>query len=417
MRSSFILVLVFFCDYLFCQSSSAYIDCNLQPETEPHYGFIRYDLNRFELIGNNPAYQKLYAKFDTLLKTGRNQIRIVHFGGSHIQADIYTHRIRQEMQSFYPGVLGSRGFFFPLKIARTNGPSNLSITYTGEWITGKNTRPDSSLSMGVSGITSALVTDTGSIRVIASYDSLNRYDFNQVRIFCNARSLNDIPLLLHCSSFTITLDTVERYVQYDLSDYEDTLSMVIHRQHTVSPFELYGISLENNDPGVIYNAIGVNGAMLRSYLSCNLFSRQLSVLDPDWVILSIGTNEGNTNNFDEADYRAAYLMMLDSVKKAAPEAAILLTVPNDCYFRKRYINHNTARIREIILEIANTYGYGVWDFYSIMGGLNSAKSWFDEGLMKNDHIHFTKPGYLLKGDLFFYAFLNSWNEVEVTSDE
>ena len=92
------------------------------PLNFPIISFIHYQSNQFELIQDNPDYHELFAKFDTLIRTGINQIKIVHIGGSHIQADIYTHRIRQELQSFYPGVLGSRGFFFPYTIAQTNSP-------------------------------------------------------------------------------------------------------------------------------------------------------------------------------------------------------------------------------------------------------------------------------------------------------
>ncbi|MBN2812684.1 MAG: hypothetical protein JXQ80_01335, partial [Bacteroidales bacterium] len=148
----------------------------------------------------------------------------------------------------------------------------------------------------------------------------------------------------------------------------------------------------------------------KSYLRCDLFGQQLKVLEPDWVIVSIGTNEGNTRSFNGEAYRKAYVQFIDSIKKAAPGAAILLTVPNDSYLFKRYVNHNTACIREIIYDIARATGCGVYDFYTVMGGLNSATAWYNSGLMSKDHIHFNKPGYLLKGDLFFSAFLSSWGE-------
>jgi hypothetical protein len=45
-----------------------------------------------------------------------------------------------------------------------------------------------------------------------------------------------------------------------------------------------------------------------------------------------------------------------------------------------------------------------------MGGLNSAKEWYNSGLMNKDHIHFNKPGYILKGDLFYTAFMNGWQD-------
>lgn len=377
----------------------------------PVYPFIQYDLNHFNLVHDNPAYKTLYSKFDTFLLEGRKKINIVHIGGSHIQADIYTHRIRQEMQTFFPGILGSRGFFFPYKIARTNNPSNLWIAYTGEWLTCKNTQPELTATLGLSGLTSQLRSDTGTIKVVARFDSLFHYDFNRIRVYCN--SLNDscLPAIYPQKLIKkVTIDPSASFVQYDLTGYIDTLNLTVCRGDSVNPFALYGIALENDDPGITYNTIGVNGAMLKSYLQCSLFSGQLKSLEPDWIIISIGTNEGNTRNFDEAGYTQEYSRMIDLVKNAAPGAALLLTVPNDSYLNKRYVNNNTALIKKIIYELASRNGCGVWDFYSIMGGLNSAKQWYNNGLMAKDHIHFNKAGYLLKGELFFNAFLTTWND-------
>lgn len=408
MRNNFVLILILSLQTIAAQMPQV-------PFEIPAFSFIQYQSNQFELIHDNPDYINLFASFDTLVATGSNQIKIVHIGGSHIQADIYTHRIRQELQSFYPGMLGSRGFFFPYKIAQTNSPSNLWIQYTGEWLTCKNTQPEPLFVMGVSGITSELTSTEGSIKVVASFDTLQHYDFNRIRLFCNVTSTDDIPEIYPARLVKkSSVNPTGRYIQYDLTGYTDTLNLIIRQHDTLNTFQLYGISMETDDPGVIYTAIGVNGAMLKSYLRCGLFTNQLEALDPDWVIISIGTNEGNTRTFDGALYHNEYIRLLDSVELAVPDAAILLTVPNDSYLNKRYINHNTNLIREIILDIARQRGYGVWDFYTIMGGLNSAKSWYDSGLMNKDHIHFNKPGYYLKGDLFYAAFLRSWNDPSFT---
>ncbi len=377
----------------------------------PDYPFINYSSNHFELVHNNPNYLRLFAKFDSLIKWGNNQINVVHIGGSHIQADIYTHRMRQDLQSFYPGILGSRGFFFPCKIAKTNGPANLSIQYTGEWVTSKNTQTNPECTLGLSGMTSQLVSATGSLQIVARFDSTHVYDFNRLRIFCNISNIQKAPGIEPQDIVeTTVIDKAGAYIQYNLKGYLDTLHVSIWQDSTSVPFQLYGMSMENDDPGVIYNSIGVNGATLRSYLRCGLFNQQLKALKPDWIILSIGTNEGNTAQFNEASYREDYEKLLDSIRSVAPDAAILLTVPNDSYLRKRYVNPNTAKIRQIIFELARSGDYGVWDFYTIMGGLNSVKSWYSYGLMNADHIHFNKPGYLLKGDLFFDAFMNSWGD-------
>jgi lysophospholipase L1-like esterase len=376
----------------------------------PDLQFIRYDTNTFELVQNNPAYQELFARFDDMIRNGNKQIKIVHLGGSHIQADIYTHRIRQELQSFYPGIMGSRGFFFPHTLAHTNSPSNLRVTYTGEWETCKNTQSRPVYPIGLSGFTAALKNTKGSLTIVARYDTIQQYDFNRVRIFCNTQANGIIPALNPgLPVTTVEVNTQGGYIQYNLGIYADTLRIFITQPDSLpQPFQLYGISLENDDPGVVYNSIGVNGAMLTSYLRCGLFGQQLKALDPDWIIISIGTNEGNTRQFDEISYRTEYQKMLDSIRLVMPNAAILLTVPNDCYLLKRYANPNTARIRQIIFSLAQTNGCGVWDFYTIMGGFNSSMEWYNKGLMSKDHIHFNKTGYLLKGDLFFTAFLKSW---------
>jgi lysophospholipase L1-like esterase len=385
---------------------------SITPFDLPGYSFIRYKSNQFELVQDNPSYDDLFVKFDSLIRTGDNQIKIVHIGGSHIQADVYTHRIRQELQSFYPGFLGSRGFFFPYTVAHTNSPSNLWISYSGVWQTCKNTQAVPTFTLGLSGITSVLTSEAGSLKIVARYDSLRQYDFNRVKVFCNAAETGMIPDVNPGNPQNqVSVHKSGEYVQYDLTNYTDTLTMnIVQNDSTGKSFQLYGISLENDDPGVVYNAIGVNGAKLVSYLRCGLFVQQLKTLDPDWVIVSIGTNEGNTRNFDQDAYRIEYMKLLDSIRLAAPGSAILLTVPNDSYLFKRYINPNTARIREIIFEIARSYKCGVWDFYTIMGGLNSAMTWYNNGLMNKDHIHFNKPGYLLTGDLFYAAFLKSWDD-------
>jgi lysophospholipase L1-like esterase len=266
--------------------------------------------------------------------------------------------------------------------------------------------------MGLSGITAALVSPTGSLTLVARYDTLRRYDFNRIRIFCNAAESGIVPEVNpDCAISPPVIDPSGEFVEYQLNHYRDTLTIhVTQSDSALKPFQLYGISLENDDPGVIYNAIGVNGAKLESYLRCERFVPQLRALEPDWVIVSIGTNEGNTRHFDPGAYRSDYIRLIDSIRFAAPHAAILLTVPNDSYLFKRYVNPNTARIREIIFELAQTCHCGVWDFYTVMGGLNSAMAWYNQGLMNKDRIHFNRPGYLLKGDLFFSAFMKSWDD-------
>jgi lysophospholipase L1-like esterase len=104
--------------------------------------------------------------------------------------------------------------------------------------------------------------------------------------------------------------------------------------------------------------------------------------------------------------------MIQLVLNVNPKCAILLTVPNDCLFNKKYLNKNTERQREMIYQLAYKYEQAVWDFYGIMGELGSSKIWKDKGLMQADHVHFTSKGYHLKGALLIDAFLKYLSQFE-----
>jgi lysophospholipase L1-like esterase len=136
----------------------------------------------------------------------------------------------------------------------------------------------------------------------------------------------------------------------------------------------------------------------------------MAALSADLVILSLGTNDAYTRQFNPSFYRQNYDTLIRRIKSALPEAAILITVPNDSYLYRRYTNGNTEKVRALILDLAGEHSCGVWDFYGIMGGLNSIIVWQRFGLAKRDRIHFTRNGYMLKGDLFFNAFLKSYDD-------
>ena len=48
---------------------------------------------------------------------------------------------------------------------------------------------------------------------------------------------------------------------------------------------------------------------------------------------------------------------------------------------------------------------GVWDLFSIMGGLGSMEFWVRQGMAAKDRVHLSGSGYKLVGDLMFNAFV------------
>lgn len=374
------------------------------------YPFINYQSNSLSFPGDSGLFDALYSKYDSIILFGKGKLNIIHIGGSHIQADVYSHQVRKRMQTIQFGTNGGRGFVFPYSIAKTNTPSNYKVRYTGNWTYSKNTRRKSGYELGLSGVTVRTNSNLASIRIDPNQDSSLVYSFNQVRVY-HPPSEHELHILSNDSLVAGTYIDSLGYSVFKLPSNMKDLHIKISRPQSESgSFDLYGISLDSDSPGVVYNSIGVNGAHLSSYLKCKLYELHLKSLQPDLVILSIGTNDGNTRYFDKSKYKNEYRQLIRRTLAAAPQTKVMLTVPNDCYLYKKYINQNTAIIKEVIFELAKEFDCAVWDFYTIMGGLNSSQTWYNYHLMKYDRIHFNRAGYHLKGELFFSAFLKSWEK-------
>jgi lysophospholipase L1-like esterase len=371
------------------------------------YSFIDYENNIFLQTENNPEFISFYGKIDSLVRFGDRKVNILHFGGSHIQADIYTNQMRKRLIELSPDMNAGRGMIFPVKMAQTNNPSNFSVSYTGKWVFSKCTKSGNDSLLGLTGFSVTTSDSICSITVDPNRDSLIHYTFSRARVFHES---TQYKLQIKTSDSIYFGNYNEKYgfTEFHLNNDQDIFTLLIHKDSCNDSFSLFGISIENDAPGIIYNSVGVNGAMLSSYLRCNLLPKHLSALSPDLVVFSIGTNEGNTLSFDSLAYINNYRKLLNLVKTTLPNVAILLTVPNDCYYHKKYTNKNTSVIRNIIYTLAEEKNCGIWDFYEVMGGFNSAQTWYSSKLMNFDRIHFNREGYLLKGDLFFSAFLRSW---------
>lgn len=390
------------CSCIFSQQS----DYFLGPK---RYSFIKYDSNVIHLPKEKSAFSDIYKTIDSIIIGGKGKIQILHVGGSHIQADIYTHLIRKRFQQLSPDMNGGRGLIFPYRIAKTNGPSNFRVTYDGNWLYCKNTQGQKECDLGITGYSVTTFDSIAHISIDINRDSTIYYSFNSVRIFHEPTNYN-LRVLIDGNVFTGSYDDSLGYSLIDFDENYDSFQLEIQKDTGMGAFTLQGISFDNDSPGVVYNTVGVNGAMLKSYLRCNRYKKHISVLAPDLVIFSIGTNDAYTRKFDVSRFHYEYRQLLDSTLEALPNAQIIITVPNDSYLYKRYVNNNTAKMRDIIYTLSDEYNCGVWDFYTIMGGLNSVQAWYSMNMMKYDKIHFNKKGYLLKGDLFFSAFLKGWEE-------
>ncbi|HRJ37761.1 MAG TPA: GDSL-type esterase/lipase family protein [Flavobacteriales bacterium] len=380
------------------------------------YPFIHYGKNRYDFpSGNSYAFERFYSKFDSVINRRKGQVVIYHIGGSHIQADIYSNKMRTYLNSYWPGLLGARGLVFPFSLAETNNPYNYKAEGTGNWTAVRNVEKKDTSRLGLLGISIRTKDSISSIKIYYREKESMRYLHDQFRVYHNSNPAYKVHFAYPGLVKSTEVDSIAGYTQFNLYQEVDTAWFVIQRLHSdTGAFVCYGVEMMNEQPGIVYNSIGINGASFNSYKRCQDWEKQLSARKPDMFIISIGTNDANVlyNDFDSVGFYQRYEEMILKILHVNPDAAILLTVPNDAYYYRKYANKNVARMEQIIFALAEKYNMGVWDFYGIMGGYNSSHAWYKEGLMHKDRVHFTLEGYNLKGDLFFEAFLKYLNEFE-----
>jgi lysophospholipase L1-like esterase len=408
--TSLVAIVFLKCSLAYAQPASEIL--HFDPLTVDQHSFVNYDTNYITGPGTAHLFPHFFPKLDTLMFRGTGQINIVHIGGSHIQTDVYTHRMRTGLQNFQPGLNAGRGLIFPVAMAGTNNPRNFTVTSSGNWQSCRNTQRNRSCNLGLTGMMIA-TSDTLATITIAGRSPDDRFPASIIRVLYNDPSWQYRFNLASSDPFLI--NTIEDYrdkgyVEIKLNSTVEGFTLECFRDATGQPalLEIFGIELLTDDPGILYHSAGVNGASIPSFLRCNLLQEHLRILNPDLVILSLGTNDAFSRNFDPEVYRKNYIRLIDLIREAAPQTDILITVPNDVYFNKKRTNKNTSLQEEVIYQLSDTYGCGVWNFFQVMGGLNSVPNWYNNGMMQKDRIHFTPKGYLLKGDLFFNAMMKSY---------
>ncbi len=181
-------------------------------------------------------------------------------------------------------------------------------------------------------------------------------------------------------------------------------------------FTLTGILTETDMPGITYTNVGINGAKVHDYFEevCPLFEKEMAYYKPDLVIFAIGINDANVQKFNDRQFRDDYDKLIARIKKVSPNTAFIFETNNDSFRKvkkKRFVQHPNGEVaRKSFFMLAEKHGAGVWDKFSIMGGLGSMAKWEKADLAKSDKVHFKMAGYNLLGDMFYKALIQAYQE-------
>lgn len=430
------------------------------------------------IITNTSALKLFFEKLYEVDKEKAGKINIVHIGDSHIQGEAMTGYIRTALQERFGN--GGLGFVFPYRLAKTNGGRYVRFESNTTWASRRNIYPvEAGLEAGLSGI-ALKTRDKDFAVELTVRDSAYKFNWIKVitpqnyPLFDVATTSRTIVLeskapkkIVHKikngevlgsiankygvsiselrranglkgdniragKTLKIPTNEVERR-EVRRSEFEpislstDPLANFYYSPKPLSKiyilpnkgqseFNLNGMVLERDAPGVLYHSIGVNGAKASDYNKYPLFFDQLPALLPDLVIVSLGTNE-SFDKLTREEYTDQLNLMLTRIKAKNPDVCVLVMTPPPSLFRRRYPNTFAADYAKAIQEQETSMIYASFDLFSEMGGTGGVSRNAKRGYLNTDKVHYTQAGYEKQGSLFMDAFLQAYETFKTNRDK
>ena len=336
-------------------------------------------------------------------------VPICHIGDSHIQADIQTGTTRRMFQNFFGNA--GRGLIVPLKLAKTNEPRNYKMNSTQKWDAVKCIK-QGDFPVGIGGVVLTCPSPVSSIK-IETLDMYNpdKWNFNDITVFYDTTQValdisDSIPI-----SYSVGEQTAFAQ-RFQLDTLTNTIDLVWKKEGK-NPVQFYGANLLNGKSGILYHAIGMNGAHYEDYNNSPLFMQQIKELSPTLIIISMGINEAYANGYNSDQFYNSIDKTINLIREQYPNAVFLLTTPAETWYRFRNAKNrkphpNIILARNTIVKYATDNQLAYWDLFSITGGKGSAQTWRKHNLIQSDGIHFTQDGYEFIGELFFEAIYNAF---------
>ena len=374
------------------------------------YPFLDTAKNHMEYYGSEQALKGFFNKLDQAIFDFEGKVNIVHVGGSHVQGGMLSHTLRMHLGQLAPELNVERGFFFPHRLANTNMPRNIYIRKMGKWEGCRNSIPKNNCPWGFSGI-DAITYDKDAGFILQSFmENEKPYRFNELRIFEHMASSTMQPFSQPPPD-SIVIDTVAGVRRWFFNEMIDSIVVHFDSVQGDPQYILQGLQMVRPESGLVYHALGVNGAATKSFLRSENFVAQGKYVKPDLVIFGLGINDAYKpdNAWFPEEYGARYDTLVHWFREINRDCEFIFMTNNDSYYKRRTPNEHALDVVEQMKQLSKRHNAAVWDLFGVMGGLNSIAIWEEHRLAKADKIHFTSAGYRLNSDLLFWAI---WEEYE-----
>jgi hypothetical protein len=179
---------------------------------------------------------------------------------------------------------------------------------------------------------------------------------------------------------------------------------------------LFGVTLERDGPGVVLDAIGIQGARIRFLDKQDdaHWAEQLALRSPQLLIYEFGANESADGlMYPMPEYHRTMKEVLAQGRRALPNSSCLVIGAMDRATKTgseltslSIISHLIEEQRKAALEV----GCAFFDTYRAMGGNGSMPKWVRRGLGQADLTHPSAEGSDLIGTWIFRALMQRYGE-------
>ncbi len=361
---------------------------------------------------DDPSGHALDAFYARLAKTKKQEpgavTRIMHYGDSVITSDYVSGTMRRKMQAEF----GDAGHGFILVAKAWDWYfHNDVIQGAGEgWSSSRITGPfNKDLCYGIGGVSfigaPGAVSWYGTSTGQTYGKKVSRFDV----YYMETPNGGEIELKADgkAEKFSTKGDSkASRIKSFSVTDGEAKMTMKVV---SGSP-RLFGVALERDVPGVVYDALGANGG--RGELLGNMdgahWKEQMDLRDPGLVILHFGTNESEVGMASREAYEKTLRALVDKLKAAAPKSSVLIVGPLDRAEKNESTGamHTKPVIKKLVeaqKKVAAEANVGFWNTYEAMGGEGSMATWVKKGLAGSDLTHPSPQGGEILGDLLYKA--------------
>lgn len=363
-------------------------------------------LGLFEPIEDEGAALSRFHRALRALEGGHDddgKVRVLLFGASHTEADIYPQYVRSYLQQRFGD--GGHGFVMPAQPWRGYGHVEIGVEGLEHWRTEHAQRREGRED-GRYGLLGASIS-TRNRRAMGKLVPADGVVAGRYELYYLAQPTGGTVDLLADGRPIAQVDTAARtvgpgYHTFELPEGEHTLELRVRGDGEV---RLFGLTVERDDPGVVVDTLGIRGTRATNALEWDpeIWADHVRRRAPDLVVLAFGTNEATDADQPIADYETRLDAAVQRYRDAAPQASCLLVGPGD--FPERLADGTVAprpRVAEIIevqRRVAAAKGCGFWDLQAFMGGELSMTQWVRSTppMAAADHIHLSRRGYVRMG--------------------